>query len=293
MKKTIEIDLLLIGGDRDFNMHYLQKNATDMGINVRTCYTGMSATQTLNLDIRKQKMTINGYEVKTKSLFIRPDVTTYQASNNPEHRRLASDWFDIFLGWSLADENIKIFNRLYYNRNKINKATTLLLATQLGIDVAETYFTNDLTFMEEKSNGPWIEKPVHGGAHTVMLTTEGKNNNAINIPMTIQKKMDKPEYRFFRIEDKFHAFTMNSPSLDYRENQDADVKEVEFPKEYLENYIKITDMLGLDYAAADYITNPETGKLALLEINSGGMFTAFDIASKGKLCGDMLNFLVR
>lgn len=291
----IEIDLLLIGGDQDFNLHHVEKRAKENGVSYRTCYTGMGGIPKLNLDIHKNSFLVNDHPFKTKSIFIRPDVTTYQASKNPAHHRLASDWFDIFLGWSLANDDIRLHNRNYYVRNKVNKVANLLLAKKLGIAVAETYYTNDINFMKENDNGNWIEKPVHGGEHTKMLDVAGKTDNGGGIsiaPITMQAKMVKPEFRFFRVGDRYRAFTMDSPSLDYRENQDAKVEEVPFPEEHKAKYTQLTDLLGLDFAAADYITDPQTGELCFLEVNSGPMFTAFDIASGGELCKDMFYFLI-
>lgn len=291
----IEIDILLIGGDQDFNLHHFQKILDSKKITYRTCYTGMSGTPSVTMDICNNNIIVNGYIIKPKAVFLRPDVTTYQKSRNPAHHRMASDWFEIFIGWAMANEDIKIFNRLYYNRNKINKINTLLKARQLGIHVPETYHTNDIQKMEERNDGNWIEKPVHGGEHTKMLNMAEKQHGGSGVyvyPITLQHKMVKPEYRFWRVGDKYHAFTMDSPSLDYRENQDARVVEVPFPMEYKENFFQLTEALNLDFAAADYITDPEKGELALLEVNSGPMFTAFDIKGGNKLCGDMVDFLI-
>ncbi|HPF47432.1 MAG TPA: hypothetical protein PK690_11230 [Emcibacteraceae bacterium] len=292
----IEIDLLLVGGDQDFNLHRMQKIADSLKVSYRTCYTGMGGIPSINLDVHKNSLIVNGYAFKTKSLFIRPDVMTYQASKNPAHTRLASDWFDILLGWSLANDDIKVLNRNYYVRNKVNKVANLLLAQKLGIKVAETYYTNDVYFMEKHNDGNWIEKPVHGGEHTKMLDMQSKQHNGSGVsmcPITLQKKMMKPEFRFFRVGGSYRAFTMDSPSLDYRENQDAKVEEVPFPEEYKEKFTKLTDILGLDFAAADYISDPETGELCFLEVNSGPMFAAFDHAAGGALCGDIINFLIK
>ena len=87
----------------------------------------------------------------------------------------------------------------------------------------------------------------------------------------------------------------------YKEEPDTNLEEikraekiwgVEFPEEYKDKFTQLLDILGLDYGAADYISDPETGELSFLEVNSGPMFTAFDIASKNKLCEEMIDFLV-
>ena len=290
----IDIDILLIGSDKDFNLNHFQKILNSANITYRTCYTGVSGIPSLTIDVIANKMILNGYAIKPKSIFIRPDVMTHQESGHPAHHRMASDWFELFIGYAMANENIKIFNRLYYNRNKINKVATLLWARQLGIHTAETYHTNDIHLMEKYDDGNWIEKPVQGGVHTKVLNMEEKKHHGSGTfiyPITLQKKMLKPEYRFWRIGNKFHAFSMDSPSLDYRETQDAKVIEAPFPEEYKEKFVQLTDVLGLDFAGADYITDPEKGELALLEVNSGPMFTAFDHASKNELCMNMARFL--
>ena len=275
-------------------MHHLQKMADKNRISYHTCYTGAGAIPNITLDVRNNILKAGGHELKPKSIFIRPDVMTYQATKNPLHHKLASDWFDIFLGWTLANQDIKILNRNYYIRNKVNKVANLLIAQQLGIKVAETYYTNDIYFMQQHDDGNWIEKPVHGGEHTKILDIGSKQHFGTGVSLetiTMQAKMVKPEYRFFRVGSSYRAFTMDSPSLDYREKQDAIVKPVDFPDVHQEKFTKMTDILGLDFAAADYITDPESGDLCFLEVNSGPMFTAFDIAAEGALSKDIFSFL--
>lgn len=296
MNKIAEIDLLLVGAEDDFNLRHIEKIAVAENVNVKTCYTGVKTDQKVHFDVQKNTLIVNDYVVKTKGLFMRPDVTTFQKSGKKSDQYLAYEWFEIFVGWALGNDNINIFNRTYFNRNKTNKITTLLVAKNVGIEIGDTFFTNDYNFLKNHSDGGWIEKPVKGGAHTVML--EAKNlipisSKIVECPLTVQKKLEKPEYRFFRIGNEYLAFKMDSPSLDYRESQDAVLTAVEFPKDYLEKYIALTDRLGLDYAASDYITNPDTGNLALLEVNSGGMFAAFDVAAKNTLCRKMIKYLMR
>lgn len=296
MNKSADIDLLLVGAEDDFNLRHIEKIAVSEKINVKTCFTGVKTEQKIHLDIKNNIFTINGYDVKTKGLFMRPDVTTFQKTGKKSDQYLAYEWFEIFIGWAIANDEIKIFNRNYFNRNKVNKATTLLIAKDLGIEIGETYFSNDYNFLKDRCDGNWIEKPVKGGAHTKLLENGNLlpiSDNLVECPLTVQKKLLKPEYRFFRIGNKYFAFTMDSPSLDYREKQDAKVEQVEFPKEHLENYVALTNRLGLNYAAADYITNPETGNLALLEVNSGAMFAAFDVASQNVLCREMVRYLAK
>jgi glutathione synthase/RimK-type ligase-like ATP-grasp enzyme len=42
--------------------------------------------------------------------------------------------------------------------------------------------------------------------------------------------------------------------------------------------------VGLDFGAADFKTDPETGQLVFLELNTSPMFARFDQVSGGKTC---------
>lgn len=160
MSKIANIDLLLVGADDDFNLRHIEKIAMSEGINVKTCYTGVKTEQKIYFDVQNNQFTINDYNVTTKGLFMRPDVTTFQKTGKKSDQYLAYEWFEIFIGWALGNSNINIFNRNYFNRNKINKVHTLLAAKELGIEIGDTYFTNDLNFLKNCSNSNWIEKPV-------------------------------------------------------------------------------------------------------------------------------------
>ena len=57
--------------------------------------------------------------------------------------------------------------------------------------------------------------------------------------------------------------------------------------------LELAEALGLDWAAADFKTDPGSGELCFLEINSAPMFVAFDRACDGALTDALLDWLMR
>ena len=49
----------------------------------------------------------------------------------------------------------------------------------------------------------------------------------------------------------------------------------------------------MDFGAADFKTDPETGELCFLEVNTSPMFAAFDQVAGGKLAEAILETLSR
>jgi len=85
-----------------------------------------------------------------------------------------------------------------------------------------------------------------------------------------------------------------SPELDYRTTQNCRVESLDLlPAELPARLSTLLDKLGLDFAAADFKTSPDTGELMFLEVNTGPMFAAFDRASNGLLCDAMVRALLR
>jgi D-alanine-D-alanine ligase-like ATP-grasp enzyme len=47
----------------------------------------------------------------------------------------------------------------------------------------------------------------------------------------------------------------------------------------------------MDFGAADFKTDPDTGQLVFLELNTSPMFARFDLVSGGQLCAAMVHEL--
>jgi hypothetical protein len=100
-----------------------------------------------------------------------------------------------------------------------------------------------------------------------------------------------PEIRIYVIGQFAFAFEVRSSSLDYRVNQDAELILLpEVPRE-VSMLRKLMLWLGMDFGAADFKTDHETGQLLFLELNSSPMFARFDQVSGGQLCAAIIHEL--
>jgi hypothetical protein len=100
------------------------------------------------------------------------------------------------------------------------------------------------------------------------------------MPAIVQRRLDSPELRLYVVGATSVAFELRSPSLDYRERQDATICEVEVP--WLEEHAlrRLMEALRMDFGAADFKRDPGTGDWVFLELNTSPMFALFD-----EICG--------
>ncbi len=108
----------------------------------------------------------------------------------------------------------------------------------------------------------------------------------------MQNRLVAPEIRIFIIGNQALAFEMRSNSLDYRVKQDAEVIFLSEVPEEVESLRVLMAKLNMDFGAADFKSDPETGKLIFLELNTSPMFARFNQVSDGVLCTAMLNTLL-
>ncbi|MDD5393004.1 MAG: hypothetical protein PHE17_08315 [Thiothrix sp.] len=284
--------LLLAGGDADLQILRLLRYAARMGIAVDTLLTGQSGLPCLRWDIKAHRLVDGKREIKPKAAFIRQDVFGYLKSNNPQDQIAAREWYATVAGWLLASPDVKVFNRLYLGRGGVNKPHVLHLALSVGLDIADTGVTNDGTLMDRlAATHDWIGKPVTGGAHCEELAVSGWAF-PLSHPQIVQRKLQQPEMRVFRVGDAWFGFWVVSDALDYRTSATTRLEQTTVPAELQDKMGKLSDCLGLDFAAADFKTDPARGKLQFLEINTNPMFAGFDQAADGALCEAMLDWLL-
>jgi hypothetical protein len=94
------------------------------------------------------------------------------------------------------------------------------------------------------------------------------------------------------IRNRHFAFNVISPELDYRSTQNCRVESTEVPAQLAKRFGTLLEWLGLDFAAADFKTCPETGELLFLEVNTGPMVVTFDQGTNGELCHTMVKTLL-
>lgn len=224
--------------------------------------------------------------------FIRQDVFAGLDDPRPEVAQRAQGWFTAVQGWLLAHPQVRLLNR-HIDGTAYNKPAALLRARAHGLRIPETWLSNDTARLRERqAAGPCIAKPVAGGGlcQTLDDAVAGVTAAFTAMPALVQARLIAPELRIFVIGAHRFAFEVISPSLDYRELQDAQLRAVPVPRE-TEALARLMGEFRMDFGAADFKTDPDTGQLVFLELNTSPMFARFDACVDGALCQAMVEHL--
>ena len=296
--------LLIVGGDSDPNITALLAAADRNGVSYKKLLVGKTSHPSLAWDLSTRELWFEGQPLQCGSAFIRHDVFTAlqdgRASSN--HRALA--WYTAVTGWIAAHPEVFVFNAR--NLNYVtNKPLVLKLAQDCGLAIPRTLVTNDRKRLEsflDVNLQDKVVKPINGGGYCesladVLKHTQFKDDRSAS-PAIIQPRLVPPEVRIYAVGERYFVFNVISPELDYRVTQNCRVEfvgtGVEFSDAPLINaFGKLLKTLGLDFAAADFKTCPDTGRLLFLEVNTGPMFAAFNHASNGQLCNAMIERLTQ
>lgn len=233
-------------------------------------------------------------QIRATGAFIRHDVFGGMQDPRPEVSTRAAGWYQTVMGWLLSERRIRVFNR-NISSIAMNKPASLVLAREAGLRIPQTWVTNEVSKFSSEQLEQMIAKPVLGGDYCYSLAealakTDLRNGLAAT-PAIVQKKLIAPEIRIYVIGRSSFAFEVRSRSLDYRVNQDAELIFLpEVPQE-VAMLRKLMAQLGMDFGAADFKTDSETGQLVFLELNTSPMFARFDQISGGKVCAAMVREL--
>lgn len=288
--------LLIAGGDADPNLRTLESAATRKGLRVHSLLIGKDSHPSVVWDVNTGQCLINGEELSCDAAFIRYDVFTALQDGQPSSQHRALSWHTALTGWLAAHAEIRVFNRRSLNFIT-NKPLMLHLAQSAGLAIPQSLVTNDLNYLEQyEEEKALIVKPVNGGGYCQELgevvkqtaTREGRTAS----PAIIQQRLVQPEIRIYAIGRRYFAFSVISAELDYRAATDCRLEFLgEASDKLTDSFGRLLDSIGLDFAAADFKTCAQSGRLLFLEVNTAPMFQAFDKASEGQLCDAMLLYL--
>jgi hypothetical protein len=269
--------LLIVGGSKDHNIHRLANAAEWRGEECRVIYTDSDPAPQLSWRPGAFTIEINGetFNAAGTSLFIRYDVFSEGTARN-------AAFFDAIRGWAAANPAAGMLNRANETL-EVSKPRALVWAQEEGFATPATWVTDDFSSFADKS--AYIAKPVAGGDYTRLLSEIGEGADQ---PWIVQEKLNYPEVRLFRVGKYFFAFEITCPDLDYRISNNFTMREIDPPADLVKALQRLTDRMGLDYAAADFKTHPVTGKLLFMEVNSMPMFTGYDDIAKGRLSDALL-----
>ena len=233
-----------------------------------------------------------------RGAFIRQYVFAALDDRRPEVGTRALGWYAAVQGWLLAHPEVALFNR-DITPVPFNKPAALLRARAVGLPVPPTWVSNDASRLGQRLSEACIAKPVAGGGLCQTLDEALRDAPRpaqgqapfLAMPALVQPRLVAPELRIFVIGAQTFAFEVRSPSLDYRALQDADVQAVPVPSRAAQPLHALMREFRMDFGAADFKTDPDSGELVFLELNTSPMFARFDAACGGALCRAMVEHL--
>ena len=248
-------------------------------------------------DLARDTLMLDGATIAPTAAFIRYNVFMRSAhaadATGGSDSFRAQAWYAAFDGWIAAHSHVRCFNRGH--RGAASKPYQLVRARRAGLQIPDTVIANALTDAECAHGDALIAKPVAGGgyAHTLAdaLAPFPAGTRTLPAPALIQNRLVPPETRVFIVGDRCFAFDVAADALDYREATDTVVTAVQTPALVVAPLLTLAADMGLDFAAADFKTDPATGAPVFLEINAQPMFARFDAASNGALVTAMLDWL--
>ncbi|MEM7479913.1 MAG: hypothetical protein AAF481_01955 [Acidobacteriota bacterium] len=291
-------EILLAGGDADPNLATLLARLQDRRLSCQSLLVGARSHPRVSWDLSSDELWVDGQPCRPRAVFVRHDVFTSLAERRPEPGYRAMAWFTALGGWLLAHPEVRLLNRESFQR-VTNKLQVLDLARRLGLATPRTLVSNDRELLLERvKEAPLVVKPVNGGDFTRpledVLPAASHRDGALASPSIIQQRLVPPEVRVYGIAGGFFAFHLQADALDYRSTADCKVLPVgldTLPDSLLERLGALMERLGLNFGAADFKADADSGELLFLEINNGPMFAAFDAAGEGCLTGAMADFL--
>ena len=277
--------ILVAGGDQDPNLISLLDTLAGAGIETMTLLSAVERNAALTWDLRNDELILDGESIRPTAAFIRHDVFTSAMSTSATANYRAFAWYTAVAGWLLAHPEVGCLNRRVLH-TQLNKPHVLRVAREVGLRIPDSLVSNELTGDAISGLGArQIAKPVTGGGYCQRLAVLGKvtelRNGVAAAPAIIQPELVSPEIRIYRIGDEVIPFQVVSDELDYRTSQQTRVEswQEDLPGNIIPGLKKLMGRFSLDFGAADFKTDPETGELLFLEINTSPMFAAFDQAS--------------
>lgn len=286
--------LAISGGDRDPNLRALLEAARHRGAEVLDLRFGRERHPRVQWSLADGLLRVDGQDVSPHGLFLRPDVFEAMDDPRPATAQRGWGWHQALHGWGLASPRVAMVNR-FQSLIASNKPAALVFAGAVGLRTPRTVVSSDRRLIVEQEGVRRIAKPVMGGGYCCDLEQAmgqaAARADALPMPALVQHRLSSPEVRVYVIGDQAIAFELQSDSLDYREKQDVEIRPIA-PPPVVPALRLLMERLGMDFGAADFKTDPESGELVFLELNTSPMFARFDSCSGGLICKALLRLLL-
>lgn len=278
--------ILVAGGEADPNLQSLLATLEATATRHIALLVGPNRDPKVHWDVDADTLDVDGVRVAPTGVFLRYDVFSQLGEGR------AAAWYTTMQGWAAAHRGVGFLNR---DALPAQKPQQLVAAREAGLAIPRTWITNDLGALDALDAERFIAKPVAGGdlARPLgpLLKAAPRRNGAAASPAIVQERLVAPELRVYRIANRFLAFDVASPSLDYREHQDAVVTPTAMPRALAAPLRRLMDALRMDFGAADFKTSTGTNRYCFLEVNSGPMFAAFDAVSNAAISKAIISAL--
>jgi hypothetical protein len=291
--------VLIAGGAADPHLLSLSRRALEREIPVLEFLTGADCTPSITWDMQGDRLLLDGREARPGAGFLRYDVFHTLMDRRPAVEFRAQAWHTALYGWMLAHDGVRMLNRGFGGLTY--KPHVLAVAAACGLAIPRTLITNDLEMLDALPGAEaMIAKPVPGGGFTQgvgdLLRTTPRREGRSAAPAFVQQRLVSPEVRIYGVGGRFIPYRVVSDLLDYRVEEDTLVEPLpvgEIDADVLAGLSRLMDRLRLDYGAADFKTDADTGELVFMEINSGPMFAGFDRVSGNAVSDAILDYLTR
>ena len=162
-----------------------------------------------------------------------------------------------------------------------------------------TLVSNDHALLAARAAAaPWITKPVNGGDYArelaAVLEIAPQKDGSLAAPSIAQERLvppGDPGLRHRRPVLRLPAHRRRARLPLHRRLQGGALPLGDLEPGIVERLGALMTRLDLDYGAADFKADPQTGRLRFLEINNGPMFSGFDATCAGQLSGAIADFL--
>lgn len=292
--------LLIAGGIQDPNLIALEAAARRLGVDVINLRSSPTHAPGVLWDLDLDRLVVDGVDVQADAMFYRHDVFGQLAGQGgARESQRAYAWSTLVQSWGYAHPDVRQFNASIRPEAGI-KPVALQWARQEGFHTAYTWISNTGPMLSGFDGDAWISKPVGGGDHCITLAEACKLHRIgplHDAPSLLQPRLRGQEWRLFQIGDQHFAFEVNSPSLDYRVHQDAQLVCCEPPPMFIEPMRRLMKRFGMSFGAADLKLEHdapmgEGNPAYFLELNTSPMFARFDALSDGRLTDAMVRTLV-
>lgn len=279
--------LLIVGGESDPNTQRVVDQAHLRELQYFFWDTDDPACCNIAWDFKSPVLDLGNDRIVPTSIFLRCNVFAGDPLVN-------QNAFEMIKSYAYAWPQTRMLNRRTIGSFN-NKSLNLRLAAKYGFDVPETLVMSNLypltTIPDAESK---IAKPLNGGAHTRSVGELRDDEDALlnSPPMFIQENIAGENLRIFSVNGRLSCYHLVTSMLDYREDDQVDVVEIEVPQPLIEPTKRLVSEKQFDYSALDFRCRSGFEDPVFLEINSFPMFVRFDNVGNHCIVDAILDFLI-